>query len=73
MFQLARRIYGARIVPRAEHLAGMVKAVDKGKYDRFLDVLKRAEEDELKKLYQEREVEPLVAGEDWRPKDTTYL
>jgi hypothetical protein len=24
-------------------------------------------------LYQEREVEPMAAGEDWKPKDTTYL
>jgi formate hydrogenlyase subunit 6/NADH:ubiquinone oxidoreductase subunit I len=73
IFQLARRIYGARIVPRAEHLAEMVKAVNEGKYDRFLDELKGAKEDELKKLYQEREVEPMAAGEDWKPKDTTYL
>jgi len=35
MFQLARRIYGARILVRAEHLADMVKAVDQGKYDGF--------------------------------------
>jgi formate hydrogenlyase subunit 6/NADH:ubiquinone oxidoreductase subunit I len=73
MFQLARRIYAARIAPRAEHLAGMVKAVNEGKYDRMLDGLKRAKEDELKKLYQEREVEPMATGEDWKPKDTTYL
>jgi len=73
MFQLARRIYGARIVPRAEHLTEIVKAVNEGKYDRMLDQLKRTKEDELKKLYQEREVEPMGAGEDWKPKDTTYL
>jgi formate hydrogenlyase subunit 6/NADH:ubiquinone oxidoreductase subunit I len=73
MFQLARRIYGARIVPRAEHLAGMVEAVNAGKYDRFLDELKQAKEDDLKKVYQEREVEPMGAGEDWKPKDTRYL
>jgi hypothetical protein len=73
MFQLARRVYGARIVPRAEHLAKMVKAVNAGKYDRFLDELKCSKEDELKELYREREVEPMTAEEDWKPKDTTYL
>jgi len=73
MFQLARRIYGAKIVPRAEHLAEMVKAVNEERYDRFLDGLKQAKEEELKKLYQEREAEPMTAGEDWRPKDATYL
>ncbi len=73
MFQLARRIYGARIAPRAEHLSHMVKAVKEGRYDQMLDKLKQAKEDELKKLYQEREVEPVGAGEDWTPKDTRYL
>jgi formate hydrogenlyase subunit 6/NADH:ubiquinone oxidoreductase subunit I len=73
MFQLARRIYAARIVPRAEHLAEMVKAVNEGRYDRFLNELKPMKEGELKKLYQEREIEPMEAGEDWRPKDKRYL
>jgi len=73
MFQLARRIYGARIVARAEHLAEMVKAVNEGKYDDILGELKRVKKDELEKLYQEREEEPVTAGEDWKPKDKTYL
>lgn len=73
MLQLARRIYGARIVPRAGHLAEMVKAVSGGRYDRCLDDLRQAPEDELKKRYKEREVEPMAAGEDWKPEDTTYL
>jgi succinate dehydrogenase/fumarate reductase-like Fe-S protein len=73
VLQLARRIYGAKIVARAEHLAQMVKAVNEGRYDRCLDELKQAGEDELKKRYKEREMEPMAAGEDWRPKDTTYL
>ena len=30
-------------------------------------------EDDLKKAYQEREMEPAVAGEDWTPKETKYL
>jgi len=73
MFQLTRRIYGARILPRAEHLAEMVKAVNEGKYEEILEKLKNMKEDELKKLYQEREAEPMTAGEDWKPTDTRYL
>jgi formate hydrogenlyase subunit 6/NADH:ubiquinone oxidoreductase subunit I len=73
MFQLARRIYGARIVPRAEHLAEMVKFVNEGKYEEVLEKLSNMTEGELKELYQEREAEPVSAGEDWRPKDKTYL
>ena len=73
MFQLARRIYGARILPRAEHLAEMIKAINEGKYDDILDELKHVKKDELQKLYQEREGEPVTAGEDWKTKDKTYL
>ena len=73
MFQLARRIYGAGIVPRAQHLAEMVTSIEEGRYDQILDELKHMQDDELKKLYQEREVEPVATGEEWRPKENRYL
>jgi formate hydrogenlyase subunit 6/NADH:ubiquinone oxidoreductase subunit I len=73
MFQLARRIYGAKILPRSGHLAEMVKAVNEGTYDQIVDGLKQTKEADLKKLYQEREVEPVGTGEEWKPKDTRYL
>jgi hypothetical protein len=31
------------------------------------------DEEALKKLYNEREIEPEQAGEEWTPKDKTYL
>lgn len=73
MFQLARRIYGARIAPRAEHLAEMTEVIAGGRYDVVLEKLQYMSEDELKDLYREREVEPVRAGEDWTPEDRTYL
>ncbi|TET55891.1 MAG: 4Fe-4S dicluster domain-containing protein [Dehalococcoidia bacterium] len=73
MFQLARRICGARIIPRAEHLAEMIKVIAEGRYEDILGKLKHMSEEELIKLYQKREGEPVIAGEDWRPKDKTYL
>ena len=73
MFQLARRIYGAKIAPKAEHLAEMVKATNQGRYDESLEKLKSMNEQELKKSYLEREMEPVVAGEEWKPKDTSHL
>jgi hypothetical protein len=30
-------------------------------------------EDELKNLYNQREIEPEQTGEDWIPKDKTFL
>ena len=73
MFQLARRIYGAKIIPKAEHLAEMVKATNEGRYDESLEKLISMNEEELKKSYQEREMEPVAAGEEWKPKDTNHL
>ncbi len=67
--QLARRIYGSKIAPGAEHLDEAVKAVNDGKYEECLHNIMRIDEEELSKLYQEREMEPEMAGEDWVPSD----
>jgi hypothetical protein len=51
----------------------MIKAINEEKYDDILGELKHVKKDELQKLYQEREEEPVTAGEDWKPKDKKYL
>jgi len=71
--QLARRIYGSKIAPRAEHLKDAVRAVREGKYEAGLDSLTRMSEAELRQLYQQREIEPEMAAEDWVPQDKRYL
>jgi succinate dehydrogenase/fumarate reductase-like Fe-S protein len=71
--QLARRIYGSKIAPRAEHLAEAVAAVDSGRYEADLKMLMKTGEEELRRIYEEREIEPEIAGEDWVPEDTRYL
>lgn len=70
---LGRRLYGKYIVPKAEHLAQMVNEIQKGKYEQMLRKVMDTDEEALKKLYNEREIEPEQAGEDWTPKDKTYL
>jgi heterodisulfide reductase subunit C len=70
---LARRLYGKYILPKSEHTDAMVKRVEEGKYRSMLEELMKAEDDQLKKLYSEREIEPEGAGEDWTPKDARYL
>ena len=71
--QLARRIYGSKIVPRSEHLAEAASSSIGGKYDAQLQALMKMGEEELRRLYQEREMEPEIAPEDWVPSDTEYL
>jgi len=71
--QMARRLYGAYLTPRAEHLKTMVANILAGRFKDGLAELKAMDSEALKKVYQEREMEPAVAGEDWTPKETKYL
>ena len=70
---LARRLYGARLAPRCEHLATRVAEVAEGKYEEMIGELMGADEDTLKTLYTERQQEPAMAPEDWMPDDRTHL
>jgi Fe-S oxidoreductase len=71
--QLARRLYGSKIVLRADHLSEAVEAVSEGKYNKMLQELMGMSIEDLKILYQEREIEPEITGEDWQPAEKNYL
>jgi heterodisulfide reductase subunit C len=70
---LARRLYGKYIASKSEHTEAMVKQIEDEKYQSTLEELMKTDEDQLKKLYNEREIEPEGAEEDWVPKETQYL
>jgi ferredoxin len=56
---LARRLYGAKLAPKAGHLAERMKEVRAGKFEPGLDRLCKMTEAELsEKFYKERDVEP---------------
>jgi Fe-S oxidoreductase len=71
--QLARRLNGAYLTPRAEHLKTMVANIEAGRYNDDLGELMGMDEETLKTTYQAREMEPATAGEDWTPKDSNHL
>jgi succinate dehydrogenase/fumarate reductase-like Fe-S protein len=72
--QLCRRIYGGKIAERAAHLAAAARIIkDQGAYDETLRELMQMDEAELRRRYEEREIEPEVAGEDWRPEHREHL
>ena len=74
IFQLARRIYSGKIAPKAEHLRRAVQIINEKKaYDEVLKSLIQMGEEELRKAYQEREMEPEIAPEDWRPSENKFL
>jgi succinate dehydrogenase/fumarate reductase-like Fe-S protein len=72
--QLARRLYGKYIQPRAEHLIKRVEEIQSGKYDNMLQELTTMNKEELEKRYKEREREPdLATPGTWMPKDKQHL
>lgn len=71
--QMARRIAGAKLTPPAEHLKKMVENIDNGKYDEPIAKLKDVNEEEMRKLYTSREMEPASTPEDWAPQDQAYI
>ncbi|MFC2069696.1 4Fe-4S dicluster domain-containing protein, partial [Chloroflexota bacterium] len=71
--QLARRIYGSKIAPRANHLTEAIMAVNEGKYEKCLRDMMAMGSEEIRQAYQQREIEPEMAGEDWLPADSKYL
>src|SRR4030043_606199 len=52
---LGRRLYAKYVALKAEHLASMVKELEKGKYEQMLKGLMNSDEETLKNLYNERE------------------
>ena len=71
--QLARRLYGGKLVPKAEHLQKMCDDIAGGAFDSDLTELKTFGEDELKKIYTEREMEPAMSDESWQPESSVGL
>jgi Fe-S oxidoreductase len=71
--QLARRLNGAYLTPRAEHLQMMVTNIEAGRFSKCLEELKVMDEETLKKTYQDRELEPATGPEEWTPQENKCL
>jgi len=71
--QLSRRIYGSLIAPRAKHLQTAVETIAGGKYEDCVRSLMAMPEAELRRVYQAREMEPEMTGDDWSPQDKKCL
>lgn len=73
IFQLARRIYGAKVAPRAKHLQEAIRTIGSGRYEGMLRELMEMDLEGLKTLYQDREIEPDMAEENWTPANRRHL
>jgi len=55
---LCRRLYGKYLAPKAKHLAERVAEIEAGRFDEELTRMKNLSQEELRRLYNERDIEP---------------
>jgi ferredoxin len=55
---LCRRLYGRYLAPRAQHLVQRVAEIEAGVHDDDLSRIKRLAEEELRAMYNQRDIEP---------------
>jgi heterodisulfide reductase subunit C len=55
---LCRRLYGKHLAPQAEHLATRVLEIERGMFDDELASIKSLGAEELRRMYDERDIEP---------------
>lgn len=55
---LCRRLYGRYLAPRSKHLEDRIAEIEAGKFDAEMERLKKMSKDELRRLYDQREIEP---------------
>ena len=70
--QLCRRVHAKYQVPQAEHLKPRVADINAGKFVDILKELVGSDEDTLRTLYVEREMEPLDSS-DWDPQEKKFF
>jgi ferredoxin len=55
---LCRRLYGKYLAPEAKHLAERLKEFDTGKFEKEIDGMMKMKIDDIKKLYNSRDIQP---------------
>jgi heterodisulfide reductase subunit C len=55
---LCRRVYGRHMAPRSKHLDDRIDDIEKGKFDEELTKLEKMSEEELRRRYETRDIEP---------------
>ncbi len=54
---LARRLYGRYMAPHSEHVDAMVEDIKSGKFEKDMESLMAQSDDQLKEMYEHREIE----------------
>lgn len=73
MFQLARRMYGAKIAPRDAHIPPALEKAKDNTINDMLHDLMGLDRKDLRKVYQAREIEPELSEDGWTPVKKDYI
>jgi len=57
---LCRRLYGRHLTPVSKHLQDRLDEIEAGKFDAEIEELKKTSEDELRRRYFARDIEPAI-------------
>lgn len=55
---LGRRLYGKYMMPKARHLSKRIEEIEQGRFEKDIEQLMKMSRDELKRLYDSRDIEP---------------
>lgn len=55
--ELARRLYGKYVIPKARHVDERIEEIDRGDFDDELERLSKTSKEELESIYEERDIE----------------
>ena len=55
---LCRRLYGRYLAPTSKHMEDRIAEIEAGKFDAEMEKLKKMGEGDLRRLYDQREIEP---------------
>ncbi|MDP8256487.1 MAG: 4Fe-4S dicluster domain-containing protein [Candidatus Alcyoniella australis] len=65
--ELARRLAGVHLIPRAEHLTEVCETIEQGGHQDKLEQLKAMDESTMRRTYTARTIEPMETEDDWTP------
>ena len=57
---LCRRLYGRYVAPLSEHVEERITEIEDGKFNKEIKQLKETDEQELRRMYDERDIEPAL-------------
>ena len=65
MALLCRRLYGRYLAPNSKHLEDRIAEIEAGRFNAEIEELKKTDNEELRRRYDERDMEPALEEQSW--------